>query len=64
LGDDPVNPILFFMKIIKTGFKLDNQKDQQAGRNANGQTQDIDQCKTFSALQASENRFKITFYHG
>jgi hypothetical protein len=56
LTADPVEVGFFRMKIVKAGFKLYHQEDQQAGSHANGKTQHINECIGFISTQVPECR--------
>ena len=61
---NPVDAVFLWMKIIKTAFKPDHQEKKEAGSNADGESEGIDEGITFIAFQVSESGFEIIFKHG
>jgi hypothetical protein len=60
-SQNPVNAVLVFVEIIETGFKTDNEKNQQANRDAHRKSKDIDNGISLVSFEISEADSKVIF---
>ena len=59
-----IDTIFLRMKIIKAAFKPDHQEQEEAGSNADRESEGIDEGIAFIPFQVSESGFEIIFKHG